>query len=150
MKTFDEGAYIGRVNTLSFTRSMGMRILSTRDGKSVVECRGRNNLKNASGMLHGGVLGTLVEMSIATALRSRISPSIQLMTIEHSVSFLEPVLEGKVTAHATILRLGKAIAVGTAEIRNAEGEAVAFGSATISLIKQRVAVQPSRFIDNIP
>jgi uncharacterized protein (TIGR00369 family) len=72
------------------------------------------------------------------------------MTIEHSVTFLEPVREGKVTTHAAILRLGKAIAVGTAEIRNAEGDVMAFGSATISLIKKSVTVDPSPSMDNIP
>ena len=150
MKTFDEGYYKDRVNSLTFTRSMGMRLLSARDGKSVVECRGRTNLKNLSGMFHGGVMGTLVEVSIAAALRSLISPFIRLMTIEHSVTFLKPVLEGKVTAHATILRLGKAITMGTAEIRNAKGEAVAFGSATISLNKHRVKAASSPSVENIP
>ncbi len=150
MKTFNEGSYIDRVNTLSFTRAMRMRLLSTRNGKSVVECRGRNKSKNLSGMFHGGIMGTLVEISIATALRSRISPFIQLTTIEHSVTFLDPVFEGKVTAHANILRLGKAIAVGTAEIRNAEGEIVAFGSATISLINQLVTAAHSPSTENTP
>lgn len=143
MKTFDERLYKDRVNALAYTNCMGMRLVSARDGKSVAECRVQNNLKKLSGMSHSAVIGTLVEECIAAALRSLIPPSTGLMTIEHSITVLEPVLEGKLTAFATIVRLEKAIAVGTAEIRNAGGVTVAIGSATISLITQRGKVATS-------
>jgi len=146
MKTFDEEFYREKVNTFPFIRLMGMRLRSAADGRSVVECRIRPVLRNSFGMLHGGVLGALVDVSIATALRSVLPLSLRMTTIEYKVNFLKPVLSGTVTAHGTILRLGGTIASGTSEIRNPGGEAVAFGSATFYLFEAKEEAKGSGII----
>ncbi len=130
MKTFDEDFYKSRVNTFPFVKMMGMRLRSAADGRSVMECRVRPILKNSAGTLHGGVMGALVDMSVATALRSVMPLPSQMTTVEYKVNFLKPVGTGTITAHGAILRLGRTIAVGSTEVRDADGEVVAFGSAT--------------------
>ncbi|MBI5418927.1 MAG: PaaI family thioesterase [Deltaproteobacteria bacterium] len=137
MKVFDEEFYKDRVNAFPFVKLMGMRLLSSGGGKSVMECRIRPILKNSGGTLHGGVMGALVDMSVATALRSVMPLSSKMTTVEYKVNFLKPVSEGKVTAHGNILRLGRTIAVGATEIRNDAGETVAFGSATYYILNVR-------------
>jgi uncharacterized protein (TIGR00369 family) len=141
MKTFDEEFYKQRVNTFPFVKLMGMRLLSSVGGKSVMECRIRPVLKNSGGTLHGGVIGALVDMSVATALRSLMPLSSRMTTVEYKVNFLEPVPEGTVTAHGNILRLGRTIAAGATEIRNEAGEVVAFGSATYYILNVRSAAE---------
>ncbi len=137
MKIFDEEFYRQRVNVFPFIRLMGMKLLSSKDGKSVMECRIRPILKNSFGSLHGGVMGGLVDMSVATALRGVMPLSSKMTTVEYKVNFLKPVTDGKVTAHGSILRLGKTIAVGSTEIRDGKGEIVAFGSATYYILNVR-------------
>jgi uncharacterized protein (TIGR00369 family) len=141
MKKFDEQFYKERVNTFPFIRLMGMRLLSAGGGKSVMRCTIRPVLRNTAGTLHGGVMGALVDMSVATALRSVMPLSSGMTTVEYKVNFLKPVVEGVVTAYGTVLRLGKTIAAGSVEIRNDGGEIVAFGSATYYILpkpKKRV------------
>lgn len=137
MKIFDDEFYKRRVNVFPFIRLMGMKLLSSRDGSSVMECRIRPILKNSFGSLHGGVIGGLVDMSVATALRSVMPLSSKMTTVEYKVNFLRPATEGKVTAHGKILRLGKTIAVGTTEIRDEAGGVIAFGSATYYILNVR-------------
>lgn len=137
MKPFDESLYREKVNTFPFIRLMGIRLRSAAEGRSVMVCRIRPVLRNSFGMLHGGVLGALVDVSIATALRSVLPLSLRMTTIEYKVNFLKPVVSGTVTAHGTILRLGSTIASGTSEIRNGGGETVAFGSATFYLFEAK-------------
>ncbi len=139
MTTYDEAAYRERVNAFPFVRMMGMTLVSARDGKSVMRCRVRKILRNTAGTLHGGAMGALVDMSVATALRSVMPQAMRMTTVEYKVNFLMPVPEGTVTAHGTILRLGRTIAAGTTEIRNGAGEVVAFGSATFYLASVRDA-----------
>ncbi len=136
MKKFDEGFYKEQVNALPFVRLMGMKLLSSGGGKSVMRCRIRPVLLNSLGTLHGGVMGALVDMSVATALRSVMPLSSWMTTVEYKVNFLKAVPKGVVTAHGTILRVGKTIAAGSSEIRNGDGEAVAFGSATYYIMKR--------------
>ncbi len=147
MKTFDEEFYKQRVNTFPFVKLMGMRLLSSGGGKSVMECRIRPVLKNSGGTLHGGVMGALVDMSVATALRSVMPLSSRMTTVEYKVNFLEPVPEGTVTAHGNILRLGRTIAAGATEIRNEAGEVVAFGSATYYILNVRSAAETPAIIE---
>jgi acyl-CoA thioesterase len=137
MKTFDEQYYKDRVNSFPFVKLVGMKLLSSGDGKSVMQCRIRAVLRNSAGTLHGGVMGALVDMSVATALRSVMPLSSRMTTVEYKVNFLKPVSEGVVTAYGTILRMGRTIAAGSAEIQNGDGEVVAFGSATYYIGKKR-------------
>ncbi len=134
MKKFDERFYKERVNAFPFIRLMGMRLLSAGEGKSVMRCTTRPVLRNTAGTLHGGVMGALVDMSVATAIRSVMPLSSAMTTVEYKVNFLKPVPEGAVTAYGTVLRLGKTIAAGSVEIRNDGGEIVAFGSATYYIL----------------
>src|SRR3990172_5649745 len=128
MKTFDEEFYKQRVNTFPFVKLMGMRLLSSGGGKSVMECRIRPVLKNSGGTLHGGVIGALVDMSVATALRSVMPLSSRMTTVEYKVNFLESVPEGTVTAHGNILRLRKTITPRPTDIRNEAGGGGGLGS----------------------
>jgi uncharacterized protein (TIGR00369 family) len=136
--TFDEELVKARVNAIPFVRTMGMRLLSCGGGKSVIRCRVRQVLKNSGGTLHGGVMGALVDMSVATALRSVLPLTSRMTTVEYKINLLKPVPEGAVVAHGSVLRVGRTIAVGSAEIRNAAGEPVAFGSATFYVLEPRV------------
>jgi acyl-CoA thioesterase len=139
MRRYDEQVVKERINAFPFVRMMGMRLLSCSGGKSVMRCRVRQILRNSGGTLHGGVLGTLVDMSVATALRSVLPLSSRMTTVEYKVNLLKPVSEGTVTAHGSVIRLGKTIAVGSTEIRNDDGEPVAFGSATFYILNRRAA-----------
>ncbi len=141
MKIFDEGFYRERVNGFPFVKLMGMRLVSAAGGKSVMTCRIRPILRNSAGTLNGGVMGTLVDISVATALRSVMPLSSRMTTVEYKVNFLKPVGAGTITAHGVILRLGRTIAVGSTEIRNADGELVAFGSATYYILTVRAAAK---------
>ena len=137
MKTFDEELVKDRVNAFPFVKLMGMKLLSCSGGKSVMRCRVRQVLKNSGGTLHGGVLGTLVDMSVATALRSVLPLTSRMTTVEYKVNLLKPVTDGAITAHGSVIRMGKTIAVGSTEIRNAAGDPVAFGSATFYILNVR-------------
>lgn len=130
----EEQAYKDRVNAFPFVRLMGMTLVSAAGGKSEMRCRIRPALRNSAGTLHGGVMGALVDMSIATALRSVMPPHCRMTTVEFKVNFLKAVADGVVTARGAILRLGRTIAVGATEIRGPDGDAVAFGSATFYLL----------------
>ena len=147
MKVFDEEFYKRRVNEFPFVRLMGMKLLSSGGGRSVMECRIRPILRNSNGTLHGGVMGALVDMSVFTAMRSVMPLASKGTTVEYKVNFLKPVSDGTITAHGSVLRLGKTIAVGSTEIRNENGEVVAFGSATYYILNVRTSAGTPAIMD---
>src|SRR3970040_2635177 len=98
MKTYDEELFKGRGNRFPFVKLMGMKLLSFSGGKSVIRCRVREVLKNSGGTLHGGVVGTLVDMSVATALRSVLPLTSRMTTGEEKGHLLTPVARRGITA----------------------------------------------------
>src|SRR4030067_1977677 len=103
MKKFDEDFYKDRGNPFPLVKLMGMKLLSSGDGKSVMRCRIRPVLRNTAGTLHGGVMGALVDMSVATDLRRVMDLSCWMTTVEYKVNFLKPVAGGVGTAYGTTL-----------------------------------------------
>jgi uncharacterized protein (TIGR00369 family) len=135
MGTFDEEREKERVHRIPFVRLLGMRLLSCGGGKSTIRCPMRRCVANSAGTFHGGAMGALVDMSVATALRSVVPPALRITTVEYKVNLLKPVPGGSVTAHGSVIRVGRTLAVGSTEIRNDAGEPVAFGSATFYLLE---------------
>lgn len=133
--SFDEGRLKARVNAFPFVKTMGMRLVSCGGGKSVMRFRARRELMNTAGVLQGGVMGILADISVAAAVRSVLPDPYRMTTIEYKVNLLKPVAGGVVTAHGAVVRLGKTIAMGTSEVRDGEGKPVAFASVTFYLFE---------------
>jgi 1,4-dihydroxy-2-naphthoyl-CoA hydrolase len=101
----------------------------------------RDELRQPVGLLHGGVLSTLVESvcSRATAL-SVIDDGMMAMGQSISVSFIRPVTEGHAEVHAVAKHRGRTTWVWDAEVRDADDRLCALAQMTI-------AVTPSRRSD---
>jgi len=83
-----------------------------------------------SGPAHGGALSSLVDMAVGSALDSLDLPDVVgHVTIDLSVSYLEAAQGEHVTAEGRMLRVGRTIAVGEAEIRDQDGRLLAKGRA---------------------
>lgn len=129
----DEAMLVERVNAFPFVKLMGLKLLSAKGGESVMSCRVKKILLNSMGTFNGGAMGAVVDISIAMALRGIVPRSRAMTTVEYKVNFLKPIPPGTITAYGKIVRIGKTIAVGTCDVKNKDGESVAFGSATFYL-----------------
>ena len=102
----------------------------------------RPQLLQPFGLLHGGVMSTLIESvcSRATAL-AVLEDGMAGMGQTIDVSFLRPITEGHAEVRATARHRGRTTWVWDAEIVDAEGRVCALGRMTI-------AVRPIRRIDS--
>jgi 1,4-dihydroxy-2-naphthoyl-CoA hydrolase len=93
---------------VGFDRLYGLRLVEFSDGDVRARVELREELKQPMGLLHGGVYASIAESltSLATALgvldRGEVA-----MGLSNSTSFLRPVTEGAVHAHATRLHRGR-------------------------------------------
>ncbi len=80
--SFDERRLKARVNAFPFVKRMGMRLLSCGDGRSLMRFRAQRSLMNSAGVLQGGVMGILADISVATAVRSVLPAPYRMTTVE--------------------------------------------------------------------
>jgi len=94
----------------------------------------RDDLRQPVGLLHGGVMSTLVESvcSRATAL-AVLDDGMMAMGQSISVSFIRPITEGHAEVHARARHRGRTTWVWDAEIRNASGQLCALAQMTIAV-----------------
>lgn len=114
---------------MPFNHHLGLRVSRVWTDGLTLECQIRETLKNGLGTLHGGVTATLVDVSIGLAVIGQLGGQ-PATTVELKVNYLRPATNGKVVARARIVKLGKTLVTGTAEVKDPHGHLIAIGSAT--------------------
>jgi 1,4-dihydroxy-2-naphthoyl-CoA hydrolase len=94
----------------------------------------RDELRQPVGLLHGGVMSTLVESicSRATAL-AVMGEGMMAMGQSISVSFIRPITEGSAEVHARARHRGRTTWVWDAEVLNDDGKLCALAQMTIAV-----------------
>lgn len=94
----------------------------------------RDELRQPVGLMHGGVMSTLVESvcSRATAL-AVFGEGMAAMGQSISVSFIRPVTEGAAEVHARARHRGRTTWVWDAEVRDSEERLCALAQMTIAV-----------------
>ncbi|MES1924390.1 PaaI family thioesterase [Salinisphaera sp. T31B1] len=92
-----------------------------------------DNLVQAYGMVHGGIHCTLIDTVLGTAVRSAFQQDIGPLTIDLNVSFLRPSGKGRIYSSATIVKMGRQIVVGVADVFDADRRRLATGRGSFAL-----------------
>ena len=98
----------------------------------------RPELCNPNGVMHGGVIATLIDASITQAMLMtdeyqavRESLGGSMSSVDLRVKYLRPLSAGYALCEARIPHLGRRIGHATAVVTNEQGKDVALGDATI-------------------
>ncbi len=116
----------------SFVAATDIWPRSFEPGRAVFEGRPSARFYNAMGLVHGGWLSALLDTAMACAVHSTLAPGQTYATIELKTVFVRPVREhtGVIVCEGTLLHAGRRIAHASGQIRDADGELIAYGSET--------------------
>lgn len=117
------------ISRMPFNHHLGLKVSRVWADGLTLECAIRETLRNGLGTLHGGVTATLVDVSVGLAIIGQLGGRMAT-TVELKVNYLRPATSGNVLARARIVKLGKTLAIGTAEIKDPHGHVIAIGTAT--------------------
>ena len=109
---------------------VGMKEVELENGHSVIRVEITENLLQRRGIVHGGMLATLIDAAVGSAVRSTLSDEQYSATVELKINYLKPATGIYLLATGKVVQRGKTLAVGTAEIVNDEGTLVAMGTGT--------------------
>src|SRR3982751_6180405 len=117
--TAEQYAYAeNALHSLPFAKLIGMRLVSLKPDEAQISIEMRDDLRQPSGVLHGGVTATLIDTAMAFAVRTRLEPTAATATIDLTVHYLRPLVEGKAICTGRVVRAGKRIFTVSAEVEN--------------------------------
>jgi acyl-CoA thioesterase len=132
--TFKESADF--LQTIPFNALVGLRLVRFHADGVTIGCTMRAELRNAHGMLHGGVSATLVDVAVGVALTRYLGRPRAATTVELKISYLRPVKDGKVTARARLVRVGKNLCTARVDVFNGSKEPAAVALVTYMILKE--------------
>ena len=118
------------LHNLPFAKLMGMQLVDIRPNEAVIKIDMRDDLRQPSGVLHGGVTATIIDTAMAFAVRTHLADHEFTATIDLTVHYLRPHTEGIFTCTAKIVRAGKRIFTVSADVENEDGKLIATGLST--------------------
>ncbi|MEJ7622631.1 MAG: PaaI family thioesterase [Pyrinomonadaceae bacterium] len=119
---------------LPFAQLIGMKFVDLQLDTAVIKIEMREDLRQPSGVLHGGVTATLIDTAMAFAVRTRLPIDVATATIDLTVHYLRPHTGGTFTCTAKIVRAGKRIFTVAADVENEDGKLIATALSTYTRV----------------
>lgn len=122
-----------------FVAHLGFELVQLADGSCQAQLVPKAEHLNTLGVVHGGVVMTLLDFSMAQAART-LEPNMGIVTIEMKTSFMK-VSSGTLQAHAKVLQRTATMTFNEARIVDAHGHLCAHATGTFKFVRRSPAVQ---------
>ena len=98
-------------NKKTFDKLIDITLLSRKKGYCKVKLNFKKVYLNHGGIVHGGVIATLLDMTLAKAVSTLMNKNEWCVTAQLNIHFISPAFPGKpIYAHAEVKRKGKTLA----------------------------------------
>ena len=100
------------------------------------------------GIVHGGVVATLIDTATFWAAFLRLPEDAGLVNVDLKLNYLKAVVEGRLTARGVCLRSGKAICYSEAKVYDGDQALIAHGTSTLMVLPGKgLLVDVPKFIE---
>lgn len=131
----------GNWDTVWFPQFMGLQVEELRQDYARMRLAYRPEFRQPAGVVHGGVIATMIDTVVVPAIGSGYDEPRQLFTIDIQLRFLAPIIDDDLVAEGWVVQRGRQIVFCNAEVRAAAGETPA-ASATLTY---KVSSKPQTF-----
>jgi len=123
----------GDLELAPITALLGIRPVSLGEGEARIELTADKRLHNAMGTVHGGILCDLADVAMGAALATVIAEGESFSTLQLQMSYFLPVVDGRLSAHARVIRRGRGTAHLECDLEDGEGRVVARGTSVCAI-----------------
>jgi uncharacterized protein (TIGR00369 family) len=122
----------GRVAPPPISQHFNFDITKISEGEVSFTCTPDESAYNPIGMVHGGLVCTLLDTVIGCAVHSSLPAGVAYTSIELKVNYLRPVYgdNGDLTARGWVTKPGRRVAFAEGEVLNQQGKVLATASGT--------------------
>lgn len=99
-----------------YAHLLGIRLGRLAHGAATFHMEARRELTQNSNVVHGGAIASLLDTATAFAVMTILEPDETTATNDLTIHYLRPVIHGRVTATARILRAGRRLLTLSADV----------------------------------
>ena len=122
------------VNASPFPRHLPMRIAEVGPGNARIELEVGECHLQPFGIVHGGVIATLIDTATFWAAFGAIPEDAGLVNIDLKLNYLQSVTRGRLVALGQSIRAGRTITYAEAHVRGEDGGLIAHGTSTLMVL----------------
>ena len=115
---------------VAFAAHLGIEQVALEPGIARMACALKPHMTNSWGIAHGGVIMTLLDVTLCMAARTLHPQSAGIVTIELSTVFIDGG-KGTLLSEARVLKDGRSLIFVEGEVRNEDGTLVAKAQGTV-------------------
>lgn len=142
-------ALIDAVNSSPFPMHMAMQLKAIAFDHALVSLKTDTCHLQPYGIVHGGVLATLIDTATFWAAFLRLPHEDGLVNVDLKLNYLKPVVGGTLTATGRCIRAGRSLSYAEAGVTDADGELVAHGTSTLMALPGKgLALKLNKFLDD--
>jgi len=136
------------VNTSPYPRHMAMRLVAIDIDMADIELETGHFHHQPYGIVHGGVLATLIDTATFWAAFMRIPEDAGFVNIDLKLNYFKPVINDRLRAEGRAIRSGKLISYSEARILTVNNELIAHGTSTLmTLPRKGLKMKSRKFIE---
>lgn len=125
------------VNKSPFFQHLPMQLTSITLDHAQVELKLKECHLQPFGIVHGGVLATLIDAATFWSVFLRLPEDAGMVNIDLKLNYLKPGSSGLLTAEGHCIRSGRSISYAEARVKNAEGDLLAHGTSTLMALPDK-------------
>lgn len=139
---------IDMINTSPFPDHMSMRVAAVALDRAVIELKTGNCHLQPFGIVHGGVLATLIDTATFWSVYLRVPEDAGLVNIDLKLNYLKPVENGILIAEGRAIRSGNTISYAETNVLNEKRELIAHGTSTLMTLPGKgLRLNSRKFLD---
>jgi len=132
----------GKWKTEWFPQFLGIEVEELRQDYARMRLAYRPEFRQPAGVVHGGVIASMIDTVVVPAIGSGYDEPRQLFTIDITLRFLAPLVEEDAVAEGWVVQRGRSIVFCDAEVRGARSGTVAATGALVYKVSSRPLVMP--------
>jgi uncharacterized protein (TIGR00369 family) len=115
-----------------------MELVESAEGTATVEMRSTEDMANASGFVHGGMISALADSAMGRSLRTVKPGVVRAMSFDLKVTFINAARIGEtLRATSEVVHAGRRTMVARCQVEGRDGRLVATASGTFAVTREK-------------
>ncbi|HZQ48885.1 MAG TPA: PaaI family thioesterase [Candidatus Dormibacteraeota bacterium] len=117
---------------------LGIELVETADGSATVQMVATEDMANASGFVHGGMIGALADSAMGRSLRTVKPGVVRAMSFDLKVTFVNAAKIGEtLRAKGEVVHAGRRTMVAHCRVEGRGGRLIATASGTFAVTREK-------------